>query len=218
MDNFDYKAYLKSGKIYGNVDSSKVISESEEVTERKKQGYDDREDESLGMRRGAEKGKKDSYKARRDDSYGKFGKRDKEAKGEDKGPGKNKVNKEEVESLKTQLAEAYETVKTLKDELNEINLLNAKLLYTNKIFKSKNLSESQKVKVLESFDKATTVKEAKLVYETVDAGVKSKRSHVNENLGRASKSAGIAVKKTAKQPIVESDEMVKRFQKLAGIL
>ena len=170
------------------------------------------------MRRGAEKGKKDSYKARRDDSYGKFGKRDKEAKGEDKGPGKNKVNKEEVESLKTQLAEAYETVKTLKDELNEINLLNAKLLYTNKIFKSKNLSESQKVKVLESFDKATTVKEAKLVYETVDAGVKAKRSHVNENLGRASKSAGIAVKKTAKQPIVESDEMVKRFQKLAGIL
>ena len=218
MDNFDYKKYLKSGQIYADVNETQILKESEEISERKKQGYDDREDESLGMRRGAEKGKKDSYKARRDDSYGKFGKRDKEAKGEDKGPGKNKVNKEEVESLKAQLAEAYDTVKTLKTELNEINLLNAKLLYTNKIFKSKNLSESQKVKVLESFDKATTVKEAKLVYETVDAGVKSKKTYVNENLGRASKSAGIAVKKTAKQPIVESDEMVKRFQKLAGII
>ena len=97
-------------------------------------------------------------------------------------------------------------------------LLNAKLLYTNKIFKSKNLTEAQKVKVLESFDKATTVKEAKLVFETVDSGLKSKKTYVNENLGRASKSAGMAVRKTSKQPIVESDEMVMRFQKLAGII
>jgi hypothetical protein len=98
MDNFNYQAYLKSGKIYGK--SKQVISESEEITEKKyKQGYDDREDESLGDRRGAEKGKKDSYKARRDDSYGKFGKRDAEAKGKDKGPGKNKVNKENVEEV-----------------------------------------------------------------------------------------------------------------------
>ena len=53
--------------------------------------------------------------------------------------------------MKEELAEAYATVKTLKSELNEINLLNAKLLYTNKIFKSKNLTETQKVKVLEAF-------------------------------------------------------------------
>jgi len=100
MDNFDYKAYLKSGKIYGNVDSPKVISESEEITEKKyKQGYDDREDESLGARKGAEKKKKQSFKDRRDDSYGKFGKRDAEAKGKKKGPGKNKVNKENVEEV-----------------------------------------------------------------------------------------------------------------------
>ena len=102
---------------------------------------------------------------------------------------------------------------------NEINLLNAKLLFTNKIFKSKNLTETQKVRVLESFDKATTVRETKLVFETINSGLKSKPNRrINENLGRASKAAGIAVKKTSKQPIVESDEMVKRFQKLAGIL
>ena len=97
MDNFNYQAYLKSGKIYGG--KQEVISESKEVTERKKQGYDDREDESLGARRGAEKGKKQSFKDRRDDSYGKFGKRDAEAKGKAKGPGKNKVNKEEIEEV-----------------------------------------------------------------------------------------------------------------------
>ena len=96
MDSFDYIKYLKEGRIY--EDGSKLITEAEEVSEKKyKQGYDDREDESLGARRGAEKGKKQSFKDRRDDSYGKFGKRDAEAKGKDKGPGKNKVNKENVE-------------------------------------------------------------------------------------------------------------------------
>jgi hypothetical protein len=89
MDNFNYQAYLKSGKIYGE---QAILTESEQVSE-KKQGYDDREDESLGARRGAEKGKKQSMKDRRDDSYGKFGKRDAEKKG------KNKINKENVEEV-----------------------------------------------------------------------------------------------------------------------
>jgi hypothetical protein len=66
-------------------------------------------------------------------------------------------------------------------------LLNAKLLYTNKIFRSKNLTESQKVKVLGSFDKATTVKETKLVFETLNEGIKVKKPSVEKTLGRASK-------------------------------
>ena len=88
MDNFDYKSYLRSGKIHGD---KSMLTESEQVSENKKQGYDDREDESLGARKGAEKGKKQSMKDRRDDSYGKFGKRDAEKKG------KNKINKEEID-------------------------------------------------------------------------------------------------------------------------
>ncbi len=59
-----------------------------------------------------------------------------------------------------ELAEAIETINTLRSELNEVNLLNAKLLYVNKLFKAKNLTESQKLKVIASFDKATNVKEA----------------------------------------------------------
>jgi Tfp pilus assembly protein PilE len=95
MDNFNYQAYIKSGRIHGD---KAILTESEQVSEKKyKQGYDDREDESLGARRGAEKGKKQSMKDRRDDSYGKFGKRDAEKKG------KNKINKE---SLSETIAEA----------------------------------------------------------------------------------------------------------------
>jgi len=78
----------------------------------------------------------------------------------------------DISGLKEELDEAYSTIESLKNELNEINLLNAKLLYSNKIFKSKNLNESQKVKVLSSFDKANTVGEVKMVFETLNEGIK----------------------------------------------
>jgi hypothetical protein len=117
---------------------------------------------------------------------------------------------------KKELAEAYRTIKSLRSDLNEINLLNAKLLYTNKIFKAKNLTEGQKVNVLSTFDKATTVKEVKLVFETLNEGLKVKTaSPIRENLGSASRNVGTT---KTKKPIVESNDMVSRFQKLAGII
>ena len=105
----------------------------------------------------------------------------------------------------------------MKKELNEINLLNAKLLYTNKIFKSKNLTETQKVKILNAFDKAGSVKEVKIVFETLNENIKIKttKSPIRENLGFASKATG-RTKGTAK-PVVETDPMVARFKKLAGL-
>jgi hypothetical protein len=106
-----------------------------------------------------------------------------------------------------------EELEELRSELYEVNLLNAKLLYTNKIFRAKNLMETQKVKVLEAFDKATTVKEVKLVYETLNEGIKEK-APIRENLGSASKPAGVA----PKQQIVEVDSQFARWQKLAGII
>jgi hypothetical protein len=119
------------------------------------------------------------------------------------------------EGQEEELKEAYSTIETLKEELNTINLLNAKLLYTNKIFKSKNLNENQKVKVLSSFDKAKNVGEVKMVFETLNEGIKVKKETIKENLGRASKAT---ITPTTKQPIVESNDVFKRMQKLAGII
>jgi hypothetical protein len=123
--------------------------------------------------------------------------------------------KKEMEEMKSELEEAYNTIKTIKEELSEVNLFNAKLLYTNKVFKSKNLTESQKVKVLAAFDKAASVKEAKLVFETLTEGFKENKKTVNESLlvGSASKPAGVA----AKKPIMEVNDQFARWQKLAGI-
>ena len=123
---------------------------------------------------------------------------------------------EEGMKKKDELEEAYAALKTVKAELNEVNLLNAKLLYTNKIFRSKSLTESQKVKVLTAFDKAINVKEVKLVYESLLENLTTTKKPVNENL-LSSASKTISGIKNTKQPIVESNEMVKRFQKLAGI-
>ena len=121
----------------------------------------------------------------------------------------------QTEAMKAELNEALKTINALKSELNEINLLNAKLLYTNKIFKAKNLNENQKVKVLSSFDKATTVGEVKMVFETLNEGIKVSKNTIKENLGSASKAM---VTPNAKKPIVESNDAFLRMQKLAGII
>jgi hypothetical protein len=111
--------------------------------------------------------------------------------------------------------EMKKEIEELRSDLHETNLLNAKLLYTNKIFRAKNLKEAQKVKVLEAFDKASNVKEVKLIFETLNEGMVNKTATpIRENLGRASKASGNA---PTKQPIMEVDPQVARWQKLAGL-
>jgi len=128
---------------------------------------------------------------------------------------KAKKDDEEKEEMKKELKEAIKTINILKSELNEVNLLNAKLLYMNKIFKSKNLSEGQKLKVINALDRAANLNEAKNIYETLkDALVETKKSTIKESVGFASKPMGIAPAKT----IVNEDVQVTRMQKLAGII
>jgi len=120
----------------------------------------------------------------------------------------------------TELNEAKKTIKKLTEGLQEVNLLNAKLLYVNKVMKeNKNLSDSQVANVISTFDKAATVKEAKLVYESISTtfkkGVKAQVAESRVK-GIASKSTGAAVK--TPQVIAEVSDAVKRMQKLAGII
>jgi hypothetical protein len=115
------------------------------------------------------------------------------------------------------LNEALETIETLQKELNETNLLNAKLLYVNKVFKANSLSEGQKANVIAAFDKAETVKEVKLVFETVSENIPSggKKEVVRENKGFASAATGMSTKP---EVITEANQAVLRMQKLAGII
>ena len=129
---------------------------------------------------------------------------------------KEEKKDDEKEMMKEELEEAYSTIKTLRSELNEVNLLNAKLLYTNKIFKAKNLTEGQKVKVLSTFDRATTVKEVKLVFESLSTSMtttNTAKAPIKESMGFASRTSA-----TVKQnQTIETDAVIARMKKLAGL-
>lgn len=125
--------------------------------------------------------------------------------------------KKELADKKSELFEAYATVKKLKNSLNEINLLNAKLLYTNKIFKAKSLTEDEKTKVVNAFDKAKTISESKIVYDTLSESLtKKKGTQMAKLQGLASKSTGV-IKEQKETQILEVTDQVARWQKLAGI-
>jgi hypothetical protein len=120
-----------------------------------------------------------------------------------------------VEEMKKELNEAVRTIKVLKAELNEMNLFNAKMLYVNKIFKAKNLNEAQKTRVINAFDRTTSVKEVENTYKTLleSVGEAKKKTSIKESVGFASKPLGSA----PARPIVEADAFVTRWQQLAGI-
>ena len=122
-----------------------------------------------------------------------------------------------VKKLKEERDEALETVKSLQGTISEMNLLNSKLLYCNKLFRANALTENQKVKVVDALDKAATAGEAKLVYETLQESftfTNVEKRAIKEGLGRASKATGTAPQKVITESV---DETVSRFQKLANI-
>jgi hypothetical protein len=126
----------------------------------------------------------------------------------------------EVEAMKEELEEAYNTVKKLTSIINEVNLLNAKLLYTNKLFRNFELNEGQKMKVIENFDRAGNTREVKLVFTTLAESFKrpaTKKRVVKESY--ASKpTATTAPKRETTQVLTEGFELANRWKKLAGLL
>ena len=129
---------------------------------------------------------------------------------------------EEVDAVvpdEDDLEEAYKTIRFLKDKINEVNLLNAKLLFSNKLFRNGNLNEDQKMRVIETFDRASSVREVKLVYSTLAESMKSLKSTSKKKSmteGLASKSTRST--KPSKKAIVESNNFSDRMRKLAGLI
>jgi hypothetical protein len=128
-----------------------------------------------------------------------------------------------MESLQSELEEALAVIKSLKGTINEVNLLNAKLLYTNKLFRSYNLTNEQKVKVVENLDRTSNVREVKLVYATLSesmkfTGTERKVAQVKKNITEGIASKAQASTAPKKEIIAESNELANRFKQLAGII
>ena len=143
---------------------------------------------------------------------------------QDMGAAAGSAMRRENEEMAEELEETKKALETVSKELNEVNLLNSKLLYVNRIFKANSLDDSQKLRVVETLDKAGSTKEAKLIYETIkdtfniskNTKSSSKRKSIKENLGMASKATGTSTA-PKKEVIAESNNMINRFQKLANI-
>ena len=138
-----------------------------------------------------------------------------------KGDDKEKVDEAEEEEKEKELNEAYKTIRSLQKTINEVNLLNAKLLFANKLFRAHNMTNEQKVKVIETLDRTNSVREVKLVYSTLAENFK----YTSNKSTKKSISEGIASKVTkstkpavSKQVIAESTNFSDRFKKLAGII
>lgn len=120
------------------------------------------------------------------------------------------------EEDKKDLQEAIRTIKTLRGQLNEVNLLNAKLIYVNKLFKAHNLTEGQKVNIVNSFDKAATLNEAKNVFDILKSTISKSAPKTSLKESKSFASSVIGGRPAAK-PIINEDETISRMQRLAGI-
>ncbi len=122
--------------------------------------------------------------------------------------------------LHEELNEYKAAVKFLKDKLHEVNILNAKLLFTNKLFKEFVLTNDQKMRVVETFDRALTTREIKIVYSTLAESYKSgsikRKTRIKESA--SSKSGSTKPSKQSRKVITEEAQVADRFKKLAGII
>jgi|10_taG_2_1085330.scaffolds.fasta_scaffold20369_2 hypothetical protein len=178
------------------VDHDKDAAEDDyaHIEDLEKDAHDDREDESIDL--------DEIIRALKEDD------------------GEEAVEDAELEvSLEGKLEEAYDVIRTLKGQLTEVNVLNAKLLYANKIFRTYNLSESQKMKVIEAVDRAKNVREIKLVYSTLAENFGNVSSTPKKRVieGFASKSTA-STKPPRQKILTEANAQAERFKKLAGLI
>jgi hypothetical protein len=135
--------------------------------------------------------------------------------------GETKQMADKLAGLKKELAQYREAVNILRGRLNEVNLLNAKLLFTNKMFRNQGLNTEQKVRIVESFDRATTVREVKLVYTALVENLSTQAKTFSASRKKVV-SEGFASKATPstapKKDVIVENSVAKRLQELAGII
>ena len=216
-DNLDLEAVIK--ELESELSEGEDDDDKEDVDETVEEEYeideaalteeedDDKEEVDEELDKSSDIGKGDNNRGSTDTSSG-------------VGKGSSSTEKVKMESIEAELKEYKEAVSFLKDKLHEVNILNAKLLFTNKLFKEYSLNNNQKLKVVETFDRAQSTREIKLVYSTLaeqfgDNGSINRKS-INESA--SSKAGSTKPSKESKKVISEETQVANRFKKLAGLL
>ena len=224
-ENLDLEAIIKELEdelSEGEHDDEEEVEESTEAVEEGEEIEEEYEiDEAALTEEDDDDDDKDEVDEELDKSSG-IGKGDNKEDNTDvsSGIGGGKTGMKES-ALEAELKEYKEAVSFLKDKLHEVNILNAKLLFTNKLFKQYSLDSNQKLKVVETFDRAQTTREIKLVYSTLAEQFNDNGSIVTKK--SISESASSAVSSTkpsteSRKVISEETNVADRFRKLAGLI
>lgn len=215
-DDLDLEAIIR--ELEDELGSEEEMEEAEEEEEMEEGAYGEEEMDE------AEEEMEDSMEEEKEDSMEEELNIEaiiRELEEEEAAEEEEKAAVAEAKALKSELAEAISVIKTLKSTINEINLLNAKLLYSNKLFRGYNLTNEQKSKVIDSFDRTGTIREVKLVYSTIAESMKMGGSvkkvesvkRITEGASKPQKSTGVE-----KQIISENSAYSDRFKQLAGLI
>ena len=130
---------------------------------------------------------------------------------------KNLKESRDNRELVTQLNEYRSAVETLREQMTDMNLFNAKLLYVNKMLQSKELTPKQQKVVIEAIDGASTLREVKMLYKSLTEsltggnGATLSESASRFNAGGSSR----ATSSSAARPTETAE--VDRWAKLAGL-
>jgi hypothetical protein len=218
-DDMDLEAIIREleaqlGDDESEEGSEESMYEAEEEDEKEAKNEAEEEDEKEAKNEAEEDDKKDDVIDLEEIL--------REMEADMKGDDKEKVDEAEEEEKEKELNEAYKTIRSLQKTINEVNLLNAKLLFANKLFRAHTMTNEQKVKVIETLDRTNSVREVKLVYSTLAENFKYSTSNKSTKKSISEGIASKTVKSTkpaqAKAVIAESTNFSDRFKKLAGII
>jgi len=140
-----------------------------------------------------------------------------EEEGEEEVAEEGRGDKDVDEAKEDDLEEAYNVIKFLRSKINEVNLLNAKLLFSNKLFRNHSMNENQKMKVIENFDRASNLREVKLVFATLSESFNLSPSRTKRSIKESYASKSSASTAPSKKVISEGNDLAARWKKLANL-
>ena len=123
----------------------------------------------------------------------------------------------ENSQLKEQLDQYRQVVGELKENLQDVNLSNARLLYTNRVLRNTSLNERQKDKIVEAISSAGSVAEARTIFDTLQSTVESTPVRGPQSLGEAISRNRTSVIRATRKESTASDPFQDRMKRLAGI-
>ena len=123
----------------------------------------------------------------------------------------------ENKQLKSELSQYKGALEELQENLSDVNLSNARLLYTNRVLRNTSLNERQKEKIVEAISNAGSVTEARTIFDTLQSTVEAKPKRSPQSLSEAIKNKRSSVIRATRQESAPSDPLQERMKRLAGI-